>query len=259
MALQTRAKFYYGHQILEGSTSIDFDEGGPILTAELSVGYYSITEFIIEVQRALTEAGALIYAVGIDRSTRIITISASGTFALRKATGPHADNPLYDLLGYSGGDLTGANTYTFTNASGFEYKPQFFLLDWVGPDEDVQAVEANSTETGSGRIEVVTFGQKRTITMNIDFITDICFQDNDAIETNLTGKQDAIDFLKDIIKKGHVEFMPDRNDVDTYYTLLLESTASNRQGIGYKLNEKLGQGLPGYYSTGILTWRIVED
>lgn len=258
MALSTRSSFYYGHQITEGKTSLDFDEGGSILTAELNIGYYSLQEFCVEIQRALNEAGALTYAVTVNRATRIITISAGSNFALRKATGPHSDNGLYDLMGYSGGDLTGASSYTFTNASGSKYLPQFYLLDWVGPDEAVDAVEASSTETGSGRIEVVTFGQKRSLTFTIDFITDTCFGDQSAIEFNPSGKADAILFAKDIIKKGHIEFMPDRNDVDTYYTLLLESTASNRQGIGYRLTEKLNQGLAGYYSTGLLTWRIVE-
>lgn len=258
MALTTRSSFYFGHEVTLNTLYIDFNEGGPELTAILNPGYYSPTEFALEVQRAMLAAGALTYAVGFNRTTRKITISANSTFALLKSSGSHADNLLYDLLGYTGGDLTGASTYTFTGTSGYEYRPQFFLLDWVSQDQRQEAVESNITTTGSGIVEIVRFGLQKFLEFTIDFINNDFRNSDSLIESNQTGFEDAVLFMQEITKKGHIEFMMDRDDVNSYLTIMLESTASNRQGIGYRLVEKIGQGLVNYYTTGLLTWRLIE-
>lgn len=259
MALMTRSKFYFGHEVTLQNNYFDFQETGPILTAELKVGYYSPTEFIIELQRALNEKGAYTYTVNFNRSTRIVSISASSVFAIRGASGPNSGNLLYSLIGYdSSSDLTGAGLYTFTNKSGQEYKPQFFLLDYVSADEKQEAIDSSISVTATGKVEVVSFGIQKFFEFTIDYVNSYPVSTADQIESNINGKSDAINFLQNIVKKGHIEFIPDRDKVNEFYTLLLESTSSSRNGTGYKLQEKIGQGLVGYFSTGLLTWRLIE-
>ena len=253
MALATRAKFYFGHEVLADGTYFDFAEGGPTLSAQVDPGYYSAEEFVLEVQRALNDAGALVYAVDFNRTTRLVTISASGTFSILGTTGPHTGSSLYTLLGYNGVNLTGANSYTFTAVSGLEYIPQFFLLDYVDPEMRQESVDSNISVTGSGKVEVVRFSIQKFYEFTIDFINDQC-RSNDVslIESNLNGKSDAIQFLQEVTKKGHIEIMPDRDNVDDFYTIILESTPASIAGTGYRLVEKTAQGLIGYFSTCLL-------
>jgi hypothetical protein len=39
---------------------------------------------------------------------------------------------------------------------------------------------------------------------------------------------------------------------------MLESTPEDAKGLKYKLKELYGQGLPGYFETGVLKFRVLE-
>ena len=259
MALSTRSKFYFGHEVTPTAPYVDIDEGSGEITATLNPGYYSPQEFVAELQRALNEIGNLTYAVDFNRTTRRITISASGTFSILGFSGQHAQNDLYAVMGYPAlADLTGASLYLLDNPSGYEYLPQFFLLDYVDSEMRQDVADASTSTTGSGKVEIVRFAIEKFFEFTIDFINDYCRNDESSLlETNLNGRADAIQFLQDIVKRGHIEFMPDRDDVNDYYTLILETTQASRQGTGYRLTEKAA--FIGYYTTGLLTWRLIEE
>ena len=53
--------------------------------------------------------------------------------------------------------------------------------------------------------------------------------------------------------------MPDKDSPTTYYRVVLEKTSSDSDGTGYKLQEQFTRGLVGYFETGLLTFRIIED
>lgn len=259
MALKTRAKFYYGISVPTGATYIAFQETtGPIRSAKLKVSSYSLTGFVAEISRALNAAGTQIYSVTVNRSTRRITISAPANFSILITTGPYAGSELYSIMGFPLTNQTGSNSYTGTNAVGKSYSPQFFLLDYVDTEKSQDAVDASINETASGSVEVIRYGTKKFMKCSIDFVTNEKTAIDSWIENDPAGVENCIDFLQDITQKTKLEFMPDRDQPNTFQTFILESTASNRSGLGYELQEKVGDGLLGYYNLGRLVFRLIE-
>lgn len=256
--LKTRSQFFYGHEVTELNKWIDFQEGVTVYAAQMKTGYYSLEEYLNEFERAMEEVSPLDYSVTVDRSTRLVTVSAGSNFSLLVSSGIHAGNDGYSLLGFTGSDRTSASTYTGDSASGSRYRPQFYLQNYVPTDHNQEAVSAVINETGSGVVEVVKFGNKSFMECEIQFINDYCVNADSWIEQDLSGVSNAVSFLRDLVKKGHVEFMPDRDDPDTFQTVLLESTEKSNNGTGYKLNEELQSGLTGYFRTGKLVFRLVE-
>jgi hypothetical protein len=256
--LQTRSQFFYGHEVTDANKWIDFQEGVNVRAAELRLGYYSLTEFLTECERAMEEVGSFDYSVTVNRSTRIVTITAGSTFSLLTSSGTHFGTDAFSLLGFSGADKTGASTYAGGSASGLQYRPQFFLQDYVDAEHNQEAVAAVINETGSGVIEVVKFGTRKFMECNIQFINDYHGSPDSLIEYDPNGVSNAVLFLQDLVKKGHIEFMPDRDDPETFQTFVLESTEKSQQGTGYRLFEDIESYVAGYYRTGRLVFRQVE-
>lgn len=256
MSITTISKFYYNYSIDATNYQIDFDEGGSELTAELNFGDYSLTEFVTEVQRAMNAAGALTYTVSVARSTRYITISAGSNFSLLTTSGSHGANT-FSLLGFSGADKTGASTYTGSSGAGSVFTPQFRLQSYVPPENYRSKRNVTIHETANSNIEVVYFGNLQMIEMDIRFSTNIEQPSSGPITNNSTGVADLNSFMNFLISKAKLEFMPDANDPDTYYTVILESTAQDKNGTEYKLKERTDISAPGYYDTGVLVFRVV--
>ncbi len=258
MSLKTFSKFYYGHEITKDNYTIPFDEGSGELTAELDIGAYTLTGFVAEVSKALNAAGALTYAVSVDRDTRIITIAASGTFELLTSTGLTNASAAWSLLGYTtAADKTGASSYAAENASGEVYENQFIMQDYIDPNHWVSTVDASVNKSTSGVVEVVTFGEEKFLQCNMRYITDLA-GDGQVIKTQANAVQNTVNLLSYLIRKNPVEFIPNIDDTDVFYSLLLESTPDNQKGVGFKLRELYDRGLPGYYETGPLKFRVYD-
>jgi hypothetical protein len=258
MALQTRSQFYFGQLITNEGIYIDFSEGGPALTAVLVPNYYSPEQFCLEVTRAMNAAGALTYSCTFNRTTRIITLAASGVFSILKSTGPHAENPIYVVLGMIGGDVSGASSYTFSSPSGLSYRPQFYLLDYLAPEDNSQAIDGTINKSAGGVVEVVKYGLESCVELTIDFVNNDPRTDDQHLEQDLSAVENLRTFMSEVIQKANIEFMPDRDDPSVFYTIQIERTQSNQLGLGYRIREKTSQGFVGYYTTGLLTFRIVE-
>jgi hypothetical protein len=256
--ITTWSKFYYGYDVTADNNQLDFSEGGSELTAEIAVGSYTPTDFCTAVKTALDTAGALTYTVTFNRSTRKITIAATGTFQILKATGTHIGTSPFTLMGFTGaGDLTGTNTYTGASVSGDIYSPQFKLQDYISSDDYQQAVDATVNKTASGRVEVVKFGTESFIECNITFVTDRTV-DGTVIRSNATGVADLRRFLQYLVTKGPCEFIPDEDTVSTYQKVMLESTPDSDKGTGYRIKELYDKGLSHVYQTGKLKFRVLE-
>lgn len=258
MALSTRSQFYYGHTITLNNNAIDFDEGGSEIQATLNSGDYSLTEFLVEIKRAMEAVGALTYTVSLNRTTRKITISSTSNFTLRTQTGTRIGTTAYSLIGYTlTSNKTGASTYTAENESGSRFRPQAIIDEHIASDDFVEKTDAVVNESASGIVQVVLFGTTRYVQMNIRLQTNST-QNNcqPQIENDASGVQNLRAFMDYVISKAKIEYMPDRDQASTFQTLILESTESNRKGTGYKLQEL--KGVPGYYETGKLVWRVVE-
>lgn len=258
MSIVSRSVFYYGHVIEETNFYIDFDEGSGEVIAELSLGSYSLSEFVIELARAMTEAGTQTYDVTVDRDTRIITITAPSAFSILGATGSHAGGNVLPLAGFGAVDTSSATSQIGTSASGEEFAPQFYLQRFVNFDDIEQAVQSSVNESASGKIEVVSFGQRNFMECIIKFQTNIDMGDGADVETDLTGVDKLRAFMKAIIKKSNIEFMADRENRSNFTKCLLEKTPDSKEGTGFKLRELYSLGLPGFYETGTLVFRKVN-
>lgn len=258
MSLRTHSKFYFGFEVSDDALYIDFDEGGSELTAELQIGNYTLTDFCDELARALNEAGALTYTVSVNRTTRIITVAASGNFTLRVASGSHLGTTAFGLAGFTGADRTGAATYDSNAAAGSEYATQFILQSYVGPEDFQEAISGVVNQSASGDVEVVTFGELRFIEANFKYVTDIDHGASDIIRSDASGVSKLRTFMQYLVTKAPLEFMPDEDTPGTFYSVLLESTPDDQKGLKYKLKEQYGQGLPGYFETGVLKFRVLE-
>lgn len=258
MSLTTQSLFYYGHEITSDNYLIDFDEGGGELTATLALGSYTLAEFVAEIKRVLDAAGALTYTVSVNRTTRIITISADGNFDLLTNTGTHVGTAPWDLMGYTTtANKTGAATYAADNDSGESYHTQFVPQSYVGPDDLQEAVDATVHESAAGDVQVFRFGTNRFIEMNLMYITsrDVT---GSVIRNNPTGVSDAQAFLQYSVRKNRMEFMEDADSPGTFQSVLLESTPEDSKGVGYRLRELYGRGLPEFFETGVLKFRVLE-
>jgi hypothetical protein len=257
MSLSTFSVFYYGFTVDADNYQLDFNEGGSELTAELNFGDYSFTDYLTELKRALDAAGALTYTVTANRTTRAITVAASGTYSLLVSTGTHGVNA-FTMMGFTGSDRTATNTYTGNTTAGSAYTPQYKLQSYIPPENYKKKRNVTVHETARGLVELVSFGSLSMIDMNIRFATDIFQHSSGPITNNASGVSDLNDFMTYLITKGSVEFMPDVGARDTYYKLILESTAEDSKGTGYKLKERFDLGIPGYYDTENLTFRVIE-
>jgi len=259
MALNTHSRFYFDYNITSDFFAIDFDEGGGEIQADVEIGSYTLTEVLVEVAAAMTDAGGQEYTVSVDRDTRLVTISAPGTFDLLVSSGTRVGQGVWNILGFTTVvDRTGATSYVADEAAGEEYTTQFKLQDYVPSDQFQQAAEGTVNKAASGEIEVVKFGQEKFITARFNFITSRTISDSQVIRNRPTGRDDFIAFLQYLTTKRPLEFMPDEDDTSTFEKVILESLPGSRDGIGYKLSELYGRGLPEFYDSGILTFRVVS-
>jgi hypothetical protein len=258
MSLTTHSKFYFGYEISDEALYIDFDEGGAELTAELDIGNYTLTDFADELARALNEAGALTYSVDVNRSTRVLTISATGNFTLRITSGSHLGTTAFGVAGFTGADVTGDNEYIGNAGAGSEYVTQFILQSYVSPEDFQEAIYGTVNQSASGAVEVVTFGELRFIEANLKYVTNVSHGATGVIRSDSSGVAKLRTFMQYLTTKAPLEFMPDEDTPATYYSVMLEGTPDDSKGLKYKLKELYSQGLPGYFETGNLKFRVLE-
>jgi len=257
MSLETFSVFYYDYEITEDNKYLNFDEGSGELTAIVALGDHSWTQLCLAVQSALNDVGTQVYTVTPNRSDRTVTIEGdTSNFTLKITTGVNASAAVFGLLGFTGADVSGADTFTGNSQSGSEYYPQFILQDHISSDNSQRAVEGTVRKSASGVVEVVRFGVETFVQMNIRFATNKAM-DGKVIKSNATGIEDLQAFMQHLITKAPVEFMPNLNARNTFETLILESTRADRNGIGYELRELYNKGLPGFFDTGIMKFRVV--
>lgn len=252
--ITTKSTFFYGYTVEATSNTIRIDEGSGDVDIEIPTGKYALSDYVNIVSIAINNALDQDYAVTVDRATRLITISAPLNFEM-KVDDIFPLNSGYPVMGFKNlVNLTGSNSYTSDSSSGQEYTPQFKLQMYVAFEDWNEYLDGVSKLSASGLEEVVSFGLQQFMECNIMYITDYPMKKDAPIEENLTGVADARAFLDYLITKGDIEFIPDRDDKNTFEKCRLESTKSSRKGLGYKLKEKRFNGI---YETQTLKFRKV--
>ena len=258
MALSTHSVFYYGIDIDETNNIINFDEGGGELSAAISVGSYAVTDFLTQIKTAMDAVGGQAYTVSFDRDTRLVTISASGTFSLLVSTGTQIGVGVFLLMGFTGADRTSTNSYTGNAGAASSYEPQFVLQSYISSDDSQELVDASVSESASGKVQVISYGTRKFFELNITLATNVEQSGTAFLKNNPSGVSDLRDFMQSIIKKGEFEFMPDINSRSSFSKVILESTPDSSVGTSYKLKELYSRNLPGYFETGLLRLRLIE-
>lgn len=255
--INTWSKFIYGTTVDTINNFGDFTEGATTYAAQVPSSSYSLSELIAAISTALNAAGGQVYTVALDRSTMLVTISAPGNFSLLLGTGLNRGQAFWDDIGFTqSSDLTGANTYTGASTAAKTYFPQFLLQSYCGPNDYQVAVDPMVNRTAAGRTEMVRFGVDLMLEFDLQFITNIVM-DGIVIKNNPTGVQDAESFLQDITGKSRFEFVPDVNSPEAFNKVICDQMPGYNDGSGYKLKEMFMQGLPGIFTTGIITLRVV--
>lgn len=257
--INTISKFYYGLTITSQNKYLDFNEGSGDLVAIIPTGNYTPEDLAQAVEDALNDAGVNSYTVSFNRSTRIITITASSSTTFKASTGTYValGYSIFSTLGYPATNST-TTTYTASSAIGSVYTPQYKLQDYVSESDYREQRNQTVAKSASGKVEMQSFGVDRFFEFSIKFITNIKQPSSGPITNNSSGVENARSFMQWCIEKAYVEFMPDKDTPSTYYRVVLEKSSSS-DGTGYKLQEQFTKGLVGYYETGLLTFRIIED
>ena len=258
MALKNYSKFYYVQPITVSDNAIAFTEDGATeIVAEVAIGRYTVTELANAVQNALNTNGSLAYSVSFNRQTRRFLITANGDFSLLGGSSTIIGVDIFGIIGFAGQDTVFGNSALSFDVVGSVFSPQFYLQNYVSPEQFQEAVSGVRAVTASGEVEVVRFGVQNFVEM------DIRFQNNGIISgspfrDSLTGYDDLVEFMRFITNIYPVEFMPDENDLNDFMVLNLESTQGNQNGLGFKLKERFDIGLPNVFDTGVLKFRKVR-
>jgi len=257
MTIKTRSSFFYGHIVTETNRNIDFKEGLNPFTATLDAKAYSLSEYIVEIERAMNIAGDQEYNVSVDRLTRKISISASLAFDLLPATGPTFGTSAYPMMGFTNIDLTGITAYEGDSASGYEYRPQFFLQNYIDFEDWQDSSKSSVSESAEGLVQVTSFGVVKFMSCNINYISDLFHSSDGFIENNQNAVAEARAFLVNVVQKGSIEFIPDRDSPETFTKCILEATAISKSGTGFRLYELIGKQLNERFETKKLKFRKV--
>jgi len=252
------ALFYYSESVDVNNFYLNFDEGGGELTATIETGSYTFTELAEAVEAALNSASVNAYSVLFLRDERRFEITGAVPFSLLITSGTNNGQSIFPLLGFNGVDTPLDTVQTSNLQAGSEYLVQFPLQDYVDQEDFQKSISPSVNKSASGIIEVIKFGIEKFYEFDINFITNIDQGSSGPIRTNLTGVQDARLFMRFCVSKRNLEMMLDSEDRSTFVTVLLDKTEADKDGTGYRLKEIYGKGLPGYFETGKLTFRLVE-
>lgn len=259
--INTYSKFYYDLTVTSQNKYLDFDEGAGALVAEVVPSTYTLEDLAQAVEDALNLAGSLQYTVTANRTNRRLTIASTGPVDYLAATGANVvlGTSVFPTLGYPATDVFASTSYVASTSIGTVYSPQYKLQDYVDQQDSRMNRSATLSKSASGKVELQSFGIDRMFEFSIKFATDIFQPSGGPIVNNSNGVGALRDFMQWLMDKNYVEFMPDANSPNTYYRLVLESAPGSGEGMGYKLQEQYGRGLAGYFESGILTFRIIED
>lgn len=258
--ITTYSSFYYGHAITEDNRYICIVEGtDPEIIAAISIGNYSLTKFVQKVEQALNDAGLLTYTVTLNRTTGIITIGASGAFKILGVTGTRSGQQALSKMGFLSLDTALSTSHIGSFRSGSVYEPQFLLQDYVDPRHNKSLANATVSKSADGsKVSIQSFGEVRLMKCNIRFATNQV-TDPTVIKYNPQGVEDLTAFLEYCVTGSPIEFMPDLNTPETYYRVRLDSTEVSQDGIEFELKERYDLGLPYYFDSGKLIFRLVTE
>lgn len=255
MSINTLSAFLYGYNVDSNNFLLPFQEGAIEYLAEVRTRGYTLTDLVTEIARSLNATGQNEYTVTVDRSTRLITISADGNFDLL-LNSIYSSTDVYSLLGFTGSDRVGLSSYEGDTATGEVYEPQFVLQNYTPFIFEKRAVDSTKNQAASGNnVENIKFGDFNIMTCNIRHITNNFKIRNAPVQNNSNGVEDYLDFINYVTDLLPVEFIPDKSDFDTFDEALIESTPEAKDGTNFRVKPMRGYFTE--YESGTLTFRRI--
>jgi hypothetical protein len=249
MALSSQTIFNYGISITIDNQHLDFraSVGGPVLTAVINLGYYSLTSLELAITNAIAAQDLTnTYTVSVDRSLLLenrIIISTSGSYLdLLFGSGPSVASSVANTIGFIIGDYTGSTSYTGSNTAGIMLLTQYTGYNYM-PPEFYQEVQGAKSISASGIKEAIVFQIQQFLEMEFKY-------------EPISRKTEWENFFRWAIQQREFEITPEYTLFSVVYRVTLETTGQNSNGLGFKMKEMLPQ-FPNNYQTGNLKFRII--
>ena len=255
--INTLSVFYYGLTVTKLNNVINFDEGSGELSAFLSVNDYTLEEYAAEISERMTLAGTQVYTVTVNRTTRKITISAPANFILKAGTGSQQASAIWTMAGFNLIDKSGSNSYESDFGAGSEYRPQLTFDEYTSLEDWQLKESAVVNVSTSGVVQTLQYGEGQKMSCVLRGATDLLNLKVTPFYENPNGVSALRNFMLYLITKAKIEFMPDVDDRNTFYKLLLESTDSDKNGIQFKLKNMRGSN--SFFQCGPLVFRKVVE
>ena len=251
MALKAQSLFLFGYSVDVSNQNLDFQasSGGPVFTAVIPVGNYSLTSLLSAIALAMNTVDSNnTYTVTADRTLvggtqNKIFIATNGAFlSLLFNSGPNAMTAIDGLIGFNPVDYTGGTTYSGAQTTGQTLIPTY--IGYTYRDTLNQAKVF-------GAVNVSAAGLKEAVVFNIQQFIDIQFKYE--AKANLQAWQTLFYWL---IQQNAFDFTPEITNPDYFFQVTLEKTDYEGKGLGYQMKEMLPD-FPNLYDTGPLNFRVV--
>lgn len=251
MALSAQSLFLYAYSIDSSNQNIDFQvvSSGPVITAVIPVGFYSLTALMAAIVTALTAANSSFsYTCTADRTVsggteNRITIGTSSTFfSVLFGSGPNMTTSPATLLGFNESDFTGSTSYTSSLTSGTSFIPYYRGKNFLPPNQSQKVL---------GSKNVSASGQKETIVYALQSFWKVEFMD----QPYAFVQSQWVPFMQWAIQQRLFEFTPEISSPTVFYEGTLETTAKDGNGMAYEMPEQLPDK-PGLYGTGMMVNRV---
>lgn len=250
MALNSQSLILYNFNVTTLNQNLDFkaSSGGPILTAVINLGYYSLTDLLTAVVTAIQNADTMnTYTATANRTlmgglqNRVALTSSSAYFSLLFNSGPSVHTSIGTLLGFNPVDYTGATSYIGSSSAGTTLVPVFNGYNYV---DFVQQAKV------FGAVNVSASGLKEAVTFNIQYFLDVEFKYEP--KANLPAWQA---FWGWAIQQRPFDFTPEISSPTVFYEVTVEKTSFDPKGMGFQMKEML-PNFPNFYQTGPIDMRV---
>lgn len=249
MALRSPSLFLYGFQITPNNAYISFgtsigEDPPNSRTAQLNVGYYSLSGLGIEIVRAFTAADPLNkYAFSVDRTVmgglqNRVTLSTTNTYLSIFFSTGNPSNPA-SLIGFNQSDYTGATSYLGSSTCGTVLVPTQLGYNYLPPEV---------MRKNFGVVNVSTSGQKEAVVYNLQRFFQVLFK---YISENDLASQwtPLVDWM---IQQRELEFTPQISSPNLFYSATLEGP-----GGGLEINfQEMLPDFPFEYQTPLMKFRV---
>lgn len=250
MALTSQSLFLYGISVDVTNNLIDFRavSAGPVLTATLNIGNYTLSGLLREFKRAMEAADpAHLYSGSANRTTsggtqNRITLSTNSAYLdLLFLSGIGNAATACFLFGFTKTDKTGNTTYTGSSTAGTPLVSELVGYNYLGPEFMRQVF---------GSVNVSSNGTKEALVWSIQQWISVEFK-HEPMAKAISEWVLLIDWM---IQQKEFEFTPEISNSGTLYEVTLDGSEMDSKGLGFKLPEMLPD-FPFYFRTGNIKMR----